>query len=222
MTTLKFKISLNNGDELLWLPVNPETLSVMTAGGYEDITVTQIGERSVFSGDRLREFSLSSFFPRDYNASYCEYSPVPNPWNAVNRIDRWRREGRVVRLNIEGTTINVIATIRSFSYEERAGNPGDLFYELSLKEYVPVTFKKYSEKTAEKTTFTESSASTARTGSKEIPDSYTVKSGDSLFKISQRVYQDGDKWRTIYNANKTAIGKNPSVLKAGMKLVIPK
>jgi nucleoid-associated protein YgaU len=49
---------------------------------------------------------------------------------------------------------------------------------------------------------------------------YTVKAGDSLSKISKQVYGDAGKWNKIYNANKSKIS-NPNKLKVGTKLTIP-
>jgi ABC-type amino acid transport substrate-binding protein len=52
---------------------------------------------------------------------------------------------------------------------------------------------------------------------------YVVQAGDTLSKIAGKVYGDvGPKaWHRIYEANKDAIGTNPSGLKVGMKLTIP-
>ncbi len=49
---------------------------------------------------------------------------------------------------------------------------------------------------------------------------YTVKSGDCLWRIAQRVYNNGARWRVIYDANK-AILKNPDSLQIGQVLTIP-
>lgn len=49
---------------------------------------------------------------------------------------------------------------------------------------------------------------------------YEVKSGDSLSKISQKMYGDGNQWRKIYEANRDQI-KDPDVIHPGQKLIIP-
>jgi hypothetical protein len=53
-----------------------------------------------------------------------------------------------------------------------------------------------------------------------VGNTVTVLPGDSLFKIAQRAYGDGELWRSICNANRGAIG-NCDNLKAGMQLSIP-
>ena len=50
---------------------------------------------------------------------------------------------------------------------------------------------------------------------------YTVRYGDSLWKIAVRVYGSGYRWDSIYDANRDSIA-NPDVLEKGQKLQIPK
>jgi 5'-nucleotidase/UDP-sugar diphosphatase len=49
---------------------------------------------------------------------------------------------------------------------------------------------------------------------------YTVKSGDTLSKISQHFYGDPKKYEDIYFANRDKI-ENPDNLSIGTELVIP-
>jgi nucleoid-associated protein YgaU len=50
---------------------------------------------------------------------------------------------------------------------------------------------------------------------------YVVKSGDSLSKIAKDVYDDGNKYMKIYEANKATIGDSPDRIKPGQKLQLP-
>lgn len=49
---------------------------------------------------------------------------------------------------------------------------------------------------------------------------YTVKAGDTLEKISAKVYGDPSQWRRIYRANQDQL-KGPNRIYPGQKLVIP-
>ena len=49
---------------------------------------------------------------------------------------------------------------------------------------------------------------------------YTVVSGDSLSKISKKLYGDANHWRRIFDANKDQI-KDPDEIFPGQTLKIP-
>ncbi|HZZ98446.1 MAG TPA: LysM peptidoglycan-binding domain-containing protein [Candidatus Saccharimonadia bacterium] len=49
---------------------------------------------------------------------------------------------------------------------------------------------------------------------------YRTLPGDTLWKLAQRFYGDGNKWTKIYNANKNEI-RNPNGLEKGLTLTIP-
>ena len=54
-----------------------------------------------------------------------------------------------------------------------------------------------------------------------MSENYTVQSGDTLRRIAARKYGDEMLWRTIYNANRDTIGKNPGLILPGTTLFIP-
>ncbi len=49
---------------------------------------------------------------------------------------------------------------------------------------------------------------------------HKIKANDSLFKLAKRYYNDGSKWREIYQANKKEMN-DPHSLKIGQELFIP-
>lgn len=218
MGSLEFWFKTLDENEWLRLPVNPEQISIKKTHGYEDVQVTQLGEYTVIGEAALREFSFASFFPRDYHPGYCEYEDLLDPWSAVGKIEKWMEGRKPVRLVITGTPIEGLVTIRSFQYSERAGNPGDVFYELELKEYKEVKFRQVETSGSGKSTVI---TGAHRPETKTVPAFYVVILGDTLWKIAQRTLGNGDRWREIYEANTAVIGKNPNKIYPGQKLVIP-
>ncbi|MDH6675721.1 LysM repeat protein [Paenibacillus sp. LBL] len=214
----QFWLKFNNGAEVMWLPVNPATISVTSTNGFEDIDVSNLGEYTIIGNGRQKEFSVSSLFPREYNASFCEHPRLKDPWEYVKTIERWQRSGKPVRYIVTNTPINIAVTIRNFEYEERGGEPGDIYYTLDLKEY---TFIKTAKKSDPNAAPPKATTTAQRPSTRVVPSSYTVKSGDSLFKISASVYGKGNDWRKIYDANKKTVGPNPNAIRVGLKLVIP-
>ena len=120
-----------------------------------------------------------------------------------------------VRVNITGTPINEAFTIRSFEYEERGGAVGDYYYTISFKSYVFLTFK---EMTVKKATGTASVAkASTRTDTRVQPNTVTVASGDSLWKIAKRIYGDGEKYPQIATKNNI---KAPYIIQPGQVLKV--
>ena len=64
------------------------------------------------------------------------------------------------------------------------------------------------------------SSSTAPKPAAPVEQIYTVVAGDSLSKISKKLYGDANQWRRIFEANRDQI-KNPDLIHPGQKLKIP-
>jgi nucleoid-associated protein YgaU len=66
-------------------------------------------------------------------------------------------------------------------------------------------------------------AAAASSGSALSADAstYTVQSGDNLYKISRKLYGNGSKGDELYTANKDRIGPDSTRLKIGMVLQLP-
>lgn len=58
------------------------------------------------------------------------------------------------------------------------------------------------------------------TGTGKSKRTHVVKSGETLRKISKDYYGDPEKWKKIWEANKSRI-EDPNKLKVGTKLIIP-
>lgn len=215
------EIWLNNGaNNRIQLPINPESIGSDFSKNHEDIVLVSGDERTIISGVNLKTTTITSFIPV-HNTYYQETGSIYEPMFYVNQIEKWMNTNAVIVLQITGTNINRRVTIRSFNWEEVGGAVGEISYTLELKEYKPITYDVVKNDALTSSLNPKPPQRPAPPKPQQSAKTYTVKKGDSLWKISQAYYGSGSKWPTIYNANKSVIGKNPNLIYPGQKLVIP-
>lgn len=197
-----FQLSYNNFAEKLVFPVNPPKFRVYGGGTeFHDFTVVKGGERTTIGDIKMREISFSSLFPRHYDSFLCEYVDIPHPYDALNTIQRWRKTKWPVRLIITDLGVNMAVTIRKFEYEERGGEPGDIYFDIAFKEYEFIRIREVEQNGDEIVMLD----STSRTDLSVNPITYQVQASDYLWLLAERFYGDGGKWGDIYDANRNTI-----------------
>jgi len=208
-----YEISFNNTKEKLKLPVNPSELKISNGGAsFTDINVIKGGERTIIGNRNLRTVAFSSFFPKRYDSSFCNYKNIPRPWRAIKTIEKWRNSGKPVKLLITGTNVNMYCTIRKFEYQEKGGEPGDIYFDLEFKEFKFIKIRQVKNKKTDGTS--------SRPDTQEQPRTYVVVSGDCLWNIAKRFYGTGAQYPVIFNANSPPI-QNPNLIYPGQVLIIP-
>ena len=205
------EIWLQKDSEKFQLPVLPPEYMVSEEQRNTTVSVITLGDINLIGKSGLREIPLSSFFPaQDYN--FSNNSNRKEPIAYVEMIRGWKTSGEPIRVIITGM-LNMECTIESFTWGERDATR-DIYYDLYLKEYKkPKTVAVTKEATA-------SSTSSRSTKPASSGKTYTVKSGDSLWKIAKQMYGNGSQYTKIYEANKDKI-KNPNLIYAGQTFIIP-
>lgn len=217
---MSYKMTLIAGGRELNIPVLPERLNVSSPGNNERVTVLELGEVLLLRKKALRIITWESFFP----AAEAPYTTgeIKDPVSIIQAIQKARDEETPVRFLITGTDLdcNIRMGIDSFEYEERSGEPGDIYYTIKLYEWKDISPKKLmlSEDADEPATMLEPE----RPGAPERTEkTYTVKTGDTLWQIAKETYGKGSDYIKIYEANKAAIGSNPNRIKAGQVFTLP-
>lgn len=212
---MEFWLKKSNSDKIM-LPVNPESFAFTEKHNNTSVNVNSIGEVNLLGKRDLKTGTISSHFPkRDRN--YANNSGRQAPYTYINKLLSWKSSGKPVRLIITGTKINFQVTIETLKYGEQDGT-GDVYYDLTMKEYRAVEIKKTKLKKKKKTTKKKSKPK--RPAAKKKTKTYTVKSGDCLWNIAKRFYGNGAQYTKIYNANRGKI-KNPNLIYPGQVLTIP-
>lgn len=204
---------LQQNKDKFQLPVKPSDYTVSVSHKNTVVNVIQVGDVNLIGNTGLREISLKSFFPaKDYN--FSNNAGRKQPLTYVEKIESWRKSGTPIRVIITGT-LNMKATVESFVWGEQDAT-GDIYYTCNLKEYKKIKTKKATVTIATvKPTVRATkppATNTART--------YTVKSGDCLWKIAKQFYGNGAQYTKIYNANRDKI-KNPNLIYPNQVLTIP-
>lgn len=210
----KIYLSFNNMAECIELPVNPEKLLVETASNHKSYALMNVGEVSVLDYPMASKVVLESFFPG--RSSYFADGAVVaySPAECVEKITAWRDSLRPMRLTVTGGAkdLSLPCSIERFDYWENWGECGDIYFRLELKEYK--WYKLQSVKSAGNSGGggNGGSSSGARAAELKAPVTYTVKAGDSLWKICKLYLGDGSKYKEIAAKNNI---KNPNLIRVG-------
>ncbi len=201
-------LSWQNNKERLRLPILPPNFEVTVGNLNTRVNINEIGNINLIGKSDLKEITIETFFPAQ-NYYFCEYTGFPKPYECVEMIEGWRTSGKPIRLIITDTPINLAMAIEEFKFGERDGT-GDVYFSLELAEYIFLNAKKETKQKEYK-------QETKRPVTKEIPKSYTVKKGDTLWSISKRLTGNGANYTAIAKKNNI---KNPNLIHPGQKLVI--
>lgn len=208
-------------DKTFHLPVNPEEITVDGVKQIDTFRIINLGEVDFPSGDKITEIQFSSFFPVEHDDSFCQYADIPVPEEALEQLLSWRDAGEPVRLLVTQTSVNLLVLISAMSYRSVGGEPGDIYFSLTLRSWREVKVRTTAQISLLKTAGVGSAAIQTRTDTMPVPAVYTVRSGDSLWKIAKRELGLGGRWKEIYEKNKEIIGADPGLIKIGQRLVMP-
>lgn len=216
-----------NGKQLT-IPVNPEELEIQRTADNTDIDIIGLGKTTRKGEPNLRELTIESFFPG--KNSYW-YSGV-KPKTCVEFIEEiWYTENinnNVAKIISKGLPkeLNMYFVINDFTYNHKAGEEDDVYYTLTIKEY-----KSYGVKTINSQLSGLASARAVSTTTKQPENqaptvtqpqrTYTVVSGDCLWKITKKFTGDGSRWQELYNLNTQVIGNNPNLIYPNQVLTLP-
>jgi len=183
-----------NGKREMRIPWPPEKIDVESGGTvYASYDIMNRGPVEVPTGVGLSGYKWSSAFPgeRRSNAGIWRGTFQP-PENYHKLLEDWRAKGTPLVLLVTGYPINVDVTLADYTFDTESGF-GDINYTVTFHEHreIAVSAKKVSSATSKRTT--------------QDVTTYTVKSGDTLWGIAEKLLGGGAKWKTIYNANKSII-----------------
>ncbi|MBB6673022.1 LysM peptidoglycan-binding domain-containing protein [Cohnella nanjingensis] len=202
-------------------PVNPEEVTIRREKQYETVNIISLGEIDVPQAEKVKEITFSSFFPAEYDESYCRYYPVKDPKTAMDYLTTCMVAKKPLRLIIASgdvKVINALVLLSAHNTSLKGGEPGDIYFEVTFRTWRPMQVR---TATATKPASASKATTAVRSDTKPVPKTYTVVTGDNLSSIAKRLLGSSSKWSAIYEKNKATIGSDPNKIKPGQKLVIP-
>lgn len=164
---------------VIQLPVNPEKFPTARDNDNKEYNVLGIGPIMVPRTPKLREVTISSFFPGRNNS---EYPNAQDPDVYINYFQSAMDNKTVliytpVRSYEDGTPfgtgdVGFPVLVTAFDTEERGGEVGDFYYDLTLTEYRDYTPQRMQ--IASSTTTTTAAAASRATGATSTATSTTT------------------------------------------------
>lgn len=188
-------IKEKSGTREIRIPLIPEEIS-FTSGNATTITydILGLGEVVIPSGTESGSWSWKSEFPgslRETDPMIRGHWAEPRTFDSI--LNDWKRNGTELNLLVTGYPIN--ADVYLTEYKAAAGGAfGDIYYEIAFTEARHIVV-----------TATTEDPPPENQRPADPPTSYTIKSGDNLWRISQHFYGTGTKCNVIYEANKEII-----------------
>lgn len=198
------QLSFNNKQELIELPVLPDTIQIGDGGKGKSYDVMKLGEINVIKDPKLSEYAFSSIFPVQ-RYPFVITDRLLGPVEYVEFILKWMKTKRPIRFIFVGDTfeINTPASIEDFKWKEVAGSGGDIEYSLKLKKYVFYTAQRVQVVQTQSTAPSPVLAKEAppRPNDRQPAQTYTLIAGDTLWKVAQSQLGKGSRWTEIQKLN---------------------
>lgn len=209
-----------NGQQIL-LPVAPSEMITKVEGESEKIELVDIGEGSILKDIGLRRISFTVLLPTVQYSFVQTEGVFQQPIFFLNQFRQYKMSKKPVSLIVfrklaDGTELfsgNMDVSFEKYTVLERGGEQGDFWVEVNLKEYRKITSTTYKMEQKEGQTVLEEFG--AKREGKEVPNTYTVKQGDSLWKIAQTMLNDGSRYKEIAEKNNIV---NPNKIQVGQIL----
>lgn len=230
-TAYTFSFSYDNEpNSLITLPIPPESFNTDVSGSNDIVDIINVGEVNILKDIALRDFSFKILLPKDNVLTSLRDTEFKEPVFYLNKFRKFIEDKKPVRFFITrllpcGKEIfkgNLLVTLEDYSVEENAGEEGDFWVELNLKEYREI-----------KRIVTNTTGDKDENGNiivhqeiqrttKESEKTYTSVLGDTLWKIAKLQLNDGERYMEIAKLNNiNDIDKILYGLDEGTVLILP-
>lgn len=218
-----YRFYLKQNEEQILLPVAPAELITQVKGESKKVELVDVGEGSILKEIGLRRISFKILLPAVQYSFVQTEGAFQKPIFFLNQFRQYKMSKKPVSLIVfrklaDGTELfsgNMEVSFEEYTVVEKGVEQGDFWVEIQLKEYRKITATTYCLK-QQQNQMTLEETGVKREG-RQIPNTYTVKKGDSLWKIAKTMLQDGSRYKEI--AQKNGI-TNPNKIQVGQILYL--
>lgn len=210
-----------NGGSQIRFPMLPEKVQMGADAKFMTYSIISLGDVKIPRGKGIKEISWSGMFPGKARKGNSLIRKFTKPDTLIKKIEKYRDNGTKCTLLVTDTCINYTVYVSSFKGNYNGGM-GDFSYDIKFIIATDIKITTTSKTTTKTTTKarTSSKKKQKKTKSEKKTTTYTVKSGDCLWRIAQNLLGDGKRYTEIYNLNKDKI-KNPNLIYPGQTFTIP-
>ena len=193
------------------MPVTPPNFEIQESRNMETVNIYSLGDVALLGTNTYSTIKMEFLLPAQ-KYPFVLIDQIVDPYAYVSTFRRFRDDGTVMRLIISGTTVNIPVRVQEMTYKEQDGT-NDLYMTLTLCEY-----KELAAVKVESTKAGADNAARAVETQPGTPDTYKIVSGDTLWSICRRFYNDSGLASKLAAYNGI---KNPNLIYAGSTLRLP-
>jgi hypothetical protein len=212
----------------LLLPVPPESVQTKISNQNSTITLIDGTEYNFLKTPGLTEISFDFLLPA-FKYPFAVYeNGFKDQKYFLDEIKRLKVDKKPFKFLVSRELPNgkglydtefEYVSLEDYTIKESADNGFDLTISINLKQYI-----EHRTETLDISSDGTATVENKRDESSSAPSaqnqSYTIKSGDTLWALAKLYYGDGSKYNLIASANKDIT--NPNLIYPGQVIVIPK
>lgn len=203
---MKISLTPAKGNKFVF-SLMPETISASYGVKSQSFDIISKGTVKVPKGTEVPEISWEGeFFGKSRkNLKGVDSDNWKEPNTCVKILRDWMNDKTELTLIVSGTWINMDVKITSFKPKPHGGY-GDVSYSIVFERVrdLKIYNTKESKIGKKKKTRSRPKKKSSNTGSGGSAGIYTVKSGDTLYRIAGK---KGTTWQKLYDKNKVVIEK---------------
>lgn len=204
-------------------PITPSKIDIKINGANKTVSLVSGQEINQIKTPKLTDISMTLLLP---NQEYA-FARYLNGYKAANyfldMLEKFKLSKKPFKFILTRETpnfvpfydTNMMMTLESYTISESVENGFDVEVSIKLKQYV--TYGTKVVKIETKGVSGTVKKNSTRTANKEIPSTYTVKQGDTLWAIAKKLLGDGAKCWNLAKLNGIS---NPNIIRVGQVLKI--